>query len=333
MDNRIWSSGASATPPSPPASPSSGYPSSGNPALAEPATKGGAFWFHQIGEELRAVLVAAGLTPSTATNTQLLDAIQRLIDAQSGNYALDTGTAGAYVVALNPAITAYSDGMTVRVKAVNANPGASTLNAGGGVVALANDVGSALVGGDVPAGSIFSATFIASANAFWITSMVQSQGDARYAMKGAYIYIRDERASGTNGGTFTSGAWQTRTLNTKVNDAGGFATLAANNQVILASGKYRFKASAVGVYVDIHKLKLKNITDNIDYIGMNATCYNTVTGASSNSTVSGEFTISSPKTFELQHRCSFTTATVGMGYAATMGVSEVYAELEFWKVD
>ncbi|MBI5435956.1 MAG: hypothetical protein HY937_02400 [Nitrosomonadales bacterium] len=146
-----------------------------------PATKGGAYWFHQIGEELRAVQVAAGITPSTASTSQLLEAIQRLIDAQSGNYALDTGAANAYVVALSPAITAYTDGMTVRVKAANANTNASTLNAGAGVVALCNDVGGALAGGDVPAGGIFEVTYILSENKFRITSLVQSQGDARYA--------------------------------------------------------------------------------------------------------------------------------------------------------
>lgn len=190
MDNRAWSSGASASPPAAPASPSVGYPTPGDPLTATPATKGGAFWFHQIGEELRAVLVAAGITPSTASTAQLLEAIQRLIDAQSGNYALDTGAANAYVVALSPAITAYTDGMTVRVKAVNANTGASTLNAGAGAVGLVNDVGGALGNGDIPAGGIFAATYIASAGKFYITSLVQSQvmtqaqGDARYAALG-----------------------------------------------------------------------------------------------------------------------------------------------------
>jgi len=121
------------------------------------------------------------LYPLSGLPTTIREAIQRLIDAQSGNYALDTGAANAYVVALSPAITAYGDGMTVRVKAVSANTGASTLNAGGGAVSLVNDAGGALAAGDIAAGSIFTATYIASANKFYITSLVQSQGDARYA--------------------------------------------------------------------------------------------------------------------------------------------------------
>lgn len=131
-------------------------------------------------EELAAVIESVGMALNKANNGQVLEAIQRMIDAQSGNYALDTGVANAYVVALSPAITAYVDGMTVRVKAVNANTSASTLNAGGGAVALHNDVGGALVYGDVPAASIFSATYIAASNEFRINSLVQSQDDSRY---------------------------------------------------------------------------------------------------------------------------------------------------------
>lgn len=79
MDNRKWQAAASATPPAAEASPSIGYPTDGNLATPTPATTPGAFWFHQIGEEIRAVIAAAGLTPSDATLTQLRDAIQAMI--------------------------------------------------------------------------------------------------------------------------------------------------------------------------------------------------------------------------------------------------------------
>jgi hypothetical protein len=76
MDNRQWSSGASGTPPTPPASPSVGYPTPGNPSLGIQSTKGGAYWFHQLGEELRVILTAAGITPDAAVLTQLLTALR-----------------------------------------------------------------------------------------------------------------------------------------------------------------------------------------------------------------------------------------------------------------
>lgn len=140
------------------------------------------------------IITAAGLTVDHNNSAQPLEAIQRLIDAQAGNYALDTGAANAYVVALSPAIAAYTDGMTVRVKAVNANNGASTLNAGGGAVSLVSDVGGALVGGDIPAGGIFTATYIASAGKFYITSLVQSQG---FGFNQTWQNLTASRALGT----------------------------------------------------------------------------------------------------------------------------------------
>jgi hypothetical protein len=75
--DRVFESGASGTPPSEPASPSTGYPTAGNPSLAIPATKPGPWWYHMITEELRAVVSGAGLTPDHTDITQLLAAIGR----------------------------------------------------------------------------------------------------------------------------------------------------------------------------------------------------------------------------------------------------------------
>lgn len=76
MDNRKWESGASANPPAAPAAPSSGYPTDGDPLASVPPTVPGAHWFYQLGEELRAILVAAGITPDHTNLTQLLTALR-----------------------------------------------------------------------------------------------------------------------------------------------------------------------------------------------------------------------------------------------------------------
>lgn len=159
----------------------------GNPATGQPATELSFDSMNALQEEIAAVIEGVGVILDPANNAQLLESIQRLIDAQSGNYALDTGVANAYVVALSPTISSYSDGVTVRVKVINTNTGAATLNAGGGVVPLVNAIGGVLVAGDVPVGGVFSATYIASSGKFYISSLVQSQtlsegaADARYA--------------------------------------------------------------------------------------------------------------------------------------------------------
>lgn len=181
MDNRAWASGSSGTPPTAPASPSVGYPSSGNPSIGQAPTKGGAFWFHQMGEEMRNIITAVGMTPSTSDLTQLLVAIETLIEARSGNYTIETGAANAYVIALSPAIAAYTGNFSGSFKASHANTGASTLNAGGGAIALVNDVAGALVSGDIAINSIVSYSYVMADNKAYISSIVQSQADARYA--------------------------------------------------------------------------------------------------------------------------------------------------------
>lgn len=78
MNPNVWESGAIATPPSPPVTPSTGYPTKGDPALGVPPTKGGDYWFYQFAAEITAILVAAGITPDHENLTQLLTAFNAL---------------------------------------------------------------------------------------------------------------------------------------------------------------------------------------------------------------------------------------------------------------
>lgn len=157
----------------------------GNKALAIAPTELSAAQQNALQEELAGIVEFAGLALNKANNGQVLEALQRLIDAQSGNYALDTGVANAYVIALSPPITAYNDGLTVRMKIANANNGASTLNAGGGVVALVNDLGSALADKDLSVGMVITAVYDSASNKFIITSSVTSSDFIMQAGAGA----------------------------------------------------------------------------------------------------------------------------------------------------
>ncbi len=143
-----------------------------------------------------------------------------------------------------------------------------------------------------------------------------------------YILIRDEKPSGTDGGTFTQAVWQTRDLNVEVNDDGGHASL-SSNQITLAAGTYRVKAHAPAFDVAFHKSKLRNITDAIDIIiGTSELATNTGSDQC-RSFLDGEFTIVVPKVIELQHQCLSTHATQGFGFANSLGVVEVYSVIEF----
>lgn len=168
----------------------------GDIATSTPPTDFDASWCNSIQEEIATIIEGAGLVLNEGSNAQLYEAIKRMIDIQAGNYALDTGAANAYVIALDPAIAVYTNGMTVRFRVVNGNTGAATLNAGAGAVPLVNDVGGALVQSDAPAGGIISATYDAGLNKFLINSLVTSQALSQAVADTLYSKINTGKAVG-----------------------------------------------------------------------------------------------------------------------------------------
>lgn len=76
--DRAYASGAASSAPAAPTSPSIGYPTKGNSGAGTPATKPGEYWYHMITEELRAVIVAAGIVPDHTDLDQLATAIASL---------------------------------------------------------------------------------------------------------------------------------------------------------------------------------------------------------------------------------------------------------------
>lgn len=142
-----------------------------------------------------------------------------------------------------------------------------------------------------------------------------------------FLHLQDQKTSGTAGGTFTSGAWQTRTLNTELTDTIG-STL-ASNQFTLPAGTYYVEAICPTLNTNSSQARLQNITDAATtLLGISSV---TGTTAGGYAFVDGQFTITGTKTFELQHRCSTTKATDGFGYPSSWG-TEVYAEVRVWKV-
>jgi hypothetical protein len=96
---RIDDATAATSLPAPEAAGTEGYFTEGNPATGTPATKVRGSWLNMIQEELRAIVVAAGLTPSKTTYTQVRDAIKALVPLNAPGRLLNGGptvyTAGA----------------------------------------------------------------------------------------------------------------------------------------------------------------------------------------------------------------------------------------------
>lgn len=143
------------------------------------------------------------------------------------------------------------------------------------------------------------------------------------------LHIRDEKAANTDGGTFTSGAWRTRDLNTvKTNEITG-ASL-GSNQITLPAGTFYIEASSPAFAVSAHQIKLKNVTDGSDtIIGSTEWSYSSV---QSRSVLSGRFTLAAQKVMEIEHYCGVTESTDGFGHKANLGVTEVYTDVKIWKV-
>jgi len=165
---------ASPTLPAPAAAGTPGYFTDGQvPNI--PPTVVPADFMNAIMLELLNVLAAAGIAPSKTADNQLATAIRTIVEATAGNYAVDTGAANAYVVALVPPVANYTESFEFKFRAVHANTGASQVSFGPGNVPLTRDDGSALQQGDILANSIVAGAFDAVLGKAMISSIVPSQ--------------------------------------------------------------------------------------------------------------------------------------------------------------
>lgn len=245
------------------------------------------------------------------------------IQNQSYVIAADTGAADAYAIAPSPAIAAYVAGQRFGFLAVNANTGASTLAVSGlAATSIRKNGNVVLVVGDIVAGQWVE--FVYDGTNFEMVSKSNTNIP--------YVKLTETQAANTQGGTFTSGAWRTRTLNTEDSDVDAVCSLAAN-QFTLTAGTYRIQASAPAFFTNPHQAKLRNATAASDIlIGTSETSGATGNGATTRSFVTGQFTVAAAQALEIQHQANTTKATDGFGAACNFGVSEIYTVVELWKV-
>ena len=146
-----------------------------------------------------------------------------------------------------------------------------------------------------------------------------------FGLFSSYAIIADQKAQSTEGGTFTSGAWRTRDLNTEIADGDGIVSI-ASNQFTLGAGSYLIRWACPSYGSGDTQARLYNITD-ASVGGISMCNYWPGEGFSTGST---RVVISGSKTFEIQHRCQSTSSTNGYGAAATFG-TEQYTIVEIFK--
>ena len=140
--------------------------------------------------------------------------------------------------------------------------------------------------------------------------------------------FNETQASGTNGGTFTSGSYTNRVLNTTVvNNITGCSI--ASSIITLPAGTYSVTAFAPAYAVERNKTRLQNLTDaNTIALGGSAL----FTGIQGVATLQTVFTIASSKTVSLQHRCQTTSGTIGYGVPSSFGDNEVYSQIQIARI-
>lgn len=156
---------------------------------------------------------------------------------------------------------------------------------------------------------------------------------------GTMVFLSDKKTANTEGGTFTSGAWQPRIINTLVGPGtfcsltnGTTGTDGTANQFTLTAGTYKISAKVPAREVAGHKAKLQNITDGaVAIIGTNG--YTNSGEGHDYSFVIGTITIDSTKTFQIQHWGNTTKASNGFGLANNIdSTDETYTFVEIIKI-
>lgn len=146
--------------------------------------------------------------------------------------------------------------------------------------------------------------------------------------KSSYAIIADQKAQNTNGGTFTSGAWRTRDLNTEIADPDGIVSI-SGNQFTLGAGSYLIRWSAPAYAVNRNQSKLQNITTSAGVaVGSSAYAFGT-NAVSSISLGAARVVLTASTVFEIQHQCE-TTLSTGFGIAGNFA-TEQYTTVEIFK--
>jgi len=146
-----------------------------------------------------------------------------------------------------------------------------------------------------------------------------------------YAVFEDQQPSGTDGGTFTSGAWRTRDLNTTVFNTDTTNIVLGTNQFTLkAPGSYLVEWKATALEVGEHMSVLYDVTAPayVEYGSSQDTQPTiTITNASYGAT---RVTPSGSNVYEIRHRCYITEATHGFGRATSNSV-ESYCLVKIYK--
>ena len=146
----------------------------------------------------------------------------------------------------------------------------------------------------------------------------------------SYAVIADQKSTTTDGGTFTSGAWQTRDLNTEIIDTDGIVSI-STNQFTLGAGNYLIKWFAPCMSVNLNKARLYDVTGTATVgVGTPQHSYEH-SYVPTPSMGFARVTPSGSNVYRIEHYCNLTRATNGFGDATSEGEPEIYTIVAIYK--
>ena len=197
---------------------------------------------------LAIITVANGQSTITAANiapaanapvlpTDLLHSIQQ----SAMTIGVDTGTANAYVIGLNPPIATLTDNMVLWFKAKNANTGASTINIQGlGAIPLIGGAHVALQGGEIIANGKCQIVYRADINSAVLVECTGGAVQVAPAQQASQAVplsqVLSMRARFATNGSFTVPAGVTQIWLSGCAGGGGGGGAAGNNGVTNQAG-------------------------------------------------------------------------------------------------
>lgn len=163
-----------------------------------------------------------------------------------------------------------------------------------------------------------------------MTPLRTDQAISARGFSGQLVHVQDQKSLGTDGGTFSSGAWRTRDLNTELTNEVTGASL-SSNQITLPAGDYFIEARAPVNGVDRHQTRLQDVTNAATLLTGSSEIAVQSFNVTTPSVITGRFTLSGTADVELQHRCETSNSGNGFGEAANF-TTEVYSDVLIWKV-
>lgn len=146
--------------------------------------------------------------------------------------------------------------------------------------------------------------------------------------------FNETQAAGTDGGTpVGSEVWTKRTLNTTVVNNIAGCSISSSVITLATAGTYLVECTSPFYSVNRAKARFRNTSDSTNAAIGTSIYLPPAQNSYGASTVTGLFTTTASKDFELQYAVNTATASVGLGIAFTAsGISEIWGVVKIVRV-